>query len=145
MTDTVVRTRRGWYHGWTIVAACVLSQAVANGLPVNAFSLFLQDWSTQLHAPISFFQLGLAALGVVSAFGSPWVGVLADKYPARWLLGAVFIYTGFEKALDPVSFLKLVRQYDLVQTPFRPIFFCMYPFRNSSICRQSLQQHGSRL
>jgi uncharacterized membrane protein YphA (DoxX/SURF4 family) len=37
---------------------------------------------------------------------------------ARWLLGAVFIYMGLAKVLDPVSFLKLVRQYDLVQTPF---------------------------
>jgi MFS family permease len=93
MTQAVVGTRRGWYQGWNIVAACVLSQAVANGLPVNAFSLFLQDWSAQLHAPISFFQLGLAALGVVSAFGSPWVGVLADKYPARWLLGGGLLST----------------------------------------------------
>ena len=78
---------RGWYHGWNIVAVCVLSSAVANGLPVNAFSLFLQDWSTELHAPISFFQLGLAALGVFSAFCSPFVGVLVDKYPTRWLMG----------------------------------------------------------
>jgi uncharacterized membrane protein YphA (DoxX/SURF4 family) len=37
---------------------------------------------------------------------------------ARWLLGALFVYTGLEKGLDPVSFLKLVRQYDMVQTPF---------------------------
>ncbi|MHB8522805.1 MAG: DoxX family protein [Limisphaerales bacterium] len=37
---------------------------------------------------------------------------------ARWLLGAVFIYTGLNKALHPVDFLKLVHQYDLVQTPF---------------------------
>jgi uncharacterized membrane protein YphA (DoxX/SURF4 family) len=36
---------------------------------------------------------------------------------ARWLLGGLFIYTGLEKVLDPVTFLKLVRQYDLVQTP----------------------------
>jgi MFS family permease len=79
--------RRGWYHGWNIVAVCVLSSAVANGLPVNAFSLFLQDWSAQLHAPISFFQLGLAALGLFSAFCAPYVGVLSDKYPARWLMG----------------------------------------------------------
>jgi uncharacterized membrane protein YphA (DoxX/SURF4 family) len=33
---------------------------------------------------------------------------------ARWTLGAVFIYTGLSKALHPVDFLKLVRQYDLV-------------------------------
>jgi uncharacterized membrane protein YphA (DoxX/SURF4 family) len=33
---------------------------------------------------------------------------------ARWVLGAVFLYTGLSKALHPVDFLKLVRQYDLV-------------------------------
>jgi MFS family permease len=87
--------RRGWYHGWNIVAVCVLSSAVANGLPVNAFSLFLQDWSTQLHAPISFFQLGLAALGLFSAFCSPYVGVLSDKYPARWLMGGGLLGMAF--------------------------------------------------
>ncbi|HUD46129.1 MAG TPA: DoxX family protein [Candidatus Baltobacteraceae bacterium] len=37
---------------------------------------------------------------------------------ARWLLGALFVYTGLEKVLDPVAFLKLVRQYDLVHAPF---------------------------
>jgi uncharacterized membrane protein YphA (DoxX/SURF4 family) len=36
---------------------------------------------------------------------------------ARWCLGGVFIYMGLVKALDPVGFLKLVRQYDLVATP----------------------------
>ena len=35
----------------------------------------------------------------------------------RWLLGALFIYMGMNKALHPVEFLKLVREYDLVQTP----------------------------
>ncbi|MBU6402162.1 MAG: DoxX family protein [Verrucomicrobia bacterium] len=34
---------------------------------------------------------------------------------ARWVLGVVFLYTGLSKALHPVEFLKLVRQYDLVQ------------------------------
>lgn len=83
--------RHGWYHGWNIVAVCVLAQAVANGLPVNAFSLFLHDWSAQLHTPISTFQLGIAAFGLFSAFLSPKVGVFADKYPARWLMGGGII------------------------------------------------------
>jgi len=34
----------------------------------------------------------------------------------RWLLGAAFLYTGLSKALHPVDFLKLLRQYDLVQS-----------------------------
>ena len=36
---------------------------------------------------------------------------------ARCCLGALFIYMGLNKALDPVAFLKLLRQYDLTQTP----------------------------
>ena len=31
----------------------------------------------------------------------------------RWLLGVLFVYMGLSKALDPVNFLKLVREYDL--------------------------------
>jgi uncharacterized membrane protein YphA (DoxX/SURF4 family) len=34
----------------------------------------------------------------------------------RWLLGAAFVYLGLSKALHPVDFLKLVRQYELVQS-----------------------------
>jgi putative oxidoreductase len=33
---------------------------------------------------------------------------------ARWLLGAIFIYMGLHKAMDPESFLKMVHQYDIV-------------------------------
>jgi uncharacterized membrane protein YphA (DoxX/SURF4 family) len=34
---------------------------------------------------------------------------------ARWFLGGMFLYLGLSKALHPVEFLKLVRQYDLLQ------------------------------
>src|SRR5258708_18934125 len=36
---------------------------------------------------------------------------------ARWFLAIVFIYMGLEKAMDPVTFLKLVRQYEFVKSP----------------------------
>lgn len=36
---------------------------------------------------------------------------------ARWAVGGLLIYMGLVKALEPVGFLKLVRQYDLVQQP----------------------------
>jgi uncharacterized membrane protein YphA (DoxX/SURF4 family) len=36
---------------------------------------------------------------------------------ARWILGGTFIFTGGFKALHPVDFLKLVRQYELVHSP----------------------------
>jgi uncharacterized membrane protein YphA (DoxX/SURF4 family) len=36
---------------------------------------------------------------------------------ARWFLGGIFIYMGLVKALDPVTFLKLVREYEMVGNP----------------------------
>jgi uncharacterized membrane protein YphA (DoxX/SURF4 family) len=38
----------------------------------------------------------------------PTAGILA-----RWVLGATYLYTGCHKALHPVDFLKLLRQYEL--------------------------------
>jgi uncharacterized membrane protein YphA (DoxX/SURF4 family) len=36
---------------------------------------------------------------------------------ARWVLGALFLYMGLKKAMHPVEFLKLTRQYDMVHNP----------------------------
>jgi len=36
---------------------------------------------------------------------------------ARWFLGGIFIYMGLVKALDPVAFLKLIREYEMVGNP----------------------------
>jgi uncharacterized membrane protein YphA (DoxX/SURF4 family) len=35
---------------------------------------------------------------------------------ARWVLGALFVYMGLNKALHPVEFLKLLRQYNMVES-----------------------------
>jgi MFS family permease len=77
-----------WYHGWNIVAACVIAQAAVMSLPINAFSLFLGIWSKELHAPISTLLISMTALSLASAVYSPITGTLADKYPARLLFGA---------------------------------------------------------
>jgi uncharacterized membrane protein YphA (DoxX/SURF4 family) len=36
---------------------------------------------------------------------------------ARWILGALFVYAGLKKGMDPVSFLKAVRQYEMIHSP----------------------------
>lgn len=36
---------------------------------------------------------------------------------ARWLVGGLFLYMGLSKALHPVDFLKLVREYDVIHAP----------------------------
>jgi uncharacterized membrane protein YphA (DoxX/SURF4 family) len=35
---------------------------------------------------------------------------------ARWVLGGVFVYLGFVKALHPVDFLKIIREYGVVES-----------------------------
>jgi len=37
---------------------------------------------------------------------------------ARWFLGACFLYMGWSKAMDPFKFEELLRQYDVVSSPF---------------------------
>jgi uncharacterized membrane protein YphA (DoxX/SURF4 family) len=49
--------------------------------------------------------------------GQTSVGDVAAVF-ARWVVGGLFIYMGFNKALHPVEFLKLVRAYELVGNPF---------------------------
>lgn len=36
----------------------------------------------------------------------------------RWLVGGLFLYMGLSKALHPVEFLKLLREYNLVAAPW---------------------------
>jgi len=103
---------RGWYHGWTIVAAAILSQVAANGIPINAFTLFLHDWAPQFHAKNSTLVLGLIVLGLLSAVYSPVVGVLADKLSARWLfvaglVGILIFHLGVSLTTETWQFLAL--------------------------------------
>lgn len=37
---------------------------------------------------------------------------------ARWILGIVFIYMGLNKAVHPVDFLKILREYNMVESHF---------------------------
>jgi MFS family permease len=86
---------RRWYYGWNIVAVCVLSQFAVSGLTVNAFSLFLHDWSVQLRSPISTLEVGFSGFGLITAMLSPLAGVYADRYPTRVLFGSGLLLMAF--------------------------------------------------
>src|SRR5579864_7419894 len=103
---------RGWHHGWNIVAVGILSQTVANGLTYNSFSLFLLDWSAQLHTPISSLTLAVALMGTMASIVAPAAGVLADRYPARTLfavglLGIALFYFAVGSVTAPWQLLLL--------------------------------------
>ena len=45
-------------------------------------------------------------------------GLAVAALVARLVLGGLYVYMGVSKALDPVAFLKLVRQYEMINQPF---------------------------
>jgi MFS transporter, OFA family, oxalate/formate antiporter len=133
---------RGWYHGWNIVAVCILSQAVGNGLTYNALSLFLKGWSQELHTPISRLTLTVAIMGTAAAFFSPFVGALADKYPARRLLvGGLLGMALFYVCVGSVTASwQLLVLYGVLAAP--ALTFCTAVVANALISRWFVRRRG---
>ena len=124
MTQTAAAAQpRGWYHGWNVVAVCILSQVAANGLTYNAYSLFLRDWSAQLHTPVSQLQLPLAAMALFAALAAPLVGALADKYPARPLFACGLL--GMAAFYLAISFVTATWQMLLLYSLLAPVALCL--------------------
>jgi MFS family permease len=133
---------RGWYHGWNIVAVCILSQAMGNGLTYNALSLFLKGWSQELNTPISHLTLTVAIMGTVAAIVSPFAGALADKYPARrllvcGLLGMALFYVCVGSVTAAWQLLVL---YGVIAAP--ALTFCTAVVTNTLITRWFVRRRG---
>ena len=134
-----------WYHGWNVVAACVLSVIMARGIPVNSFSLFVHDWSQELQVPISTLQLMMAPLALTCAVIAPIIGGFADKYPARWLYGAGLLGTSLLllSASAVQSFWQLAAIYALL-LPFT-LNFSANIVGNPLIARWFVKRRGLAL
>jgi MFS family permease len=135
----------GWYHGWNIVAVCVLAGIAASALPINAFSLFLHDWSTQLHTPISTLQLGIGCCGLGCALLAPFVGVMADRYPGRWLFALGL--SGMALFCLAISFMTEVWQYLVLYAVLLPvaILFSTSLLANAVVSRWFVRRLGLAL
>ncbi len=133
---------RGWYHGWNIVAVCILSQAMGNGLTYNALSLFLKGWSQELNTPISHLTLTVAIMGTVAAVVSPFVGALADKYPARRLLviGLLGMALFYVLVGSVTASWQLLVLYGVIAAP--ALTFCTAVVANALISRWFVRRRG---
>jgi MFS family permease len=133
---------RGWYHGWNIVAVCILSQATGNGLTYNALSLFLKGWSQELNTPISHLTLTVAIMGTVAAVVSPFVGALADKYPARRLLviGLLGMALFYVLVGSVTASWQLLVLYGVIAAP--ALTFCTAVVANALISRWFVRRRG---
>lgn len=84
MTDAIAGRRRpSYYHGWNIVAICVLAQIAGLGLTLNCLSLFLHGWTDEFKVPISTLALGVTLFSLGAAITAPFIGHIVDRYPAK--------------------------------------------------------------
>jgi len=79
--------RTPWFHGWNIVAVCIIAQMAALALTINCFTLFLHGWSAEFHAPVSTLTISVALFSLGAAITSTFIGMAVDRFPARWLFG----------------------------------------------------------
>lgn len=82
-----------WYHGWNIVALCVLIQCASLGVSINCMTFFLEDWSREFKMPVSEIVLALPLFSIVSCAMQPWVGAMVAKHPAKTILSFAIIMT----------------------------------------------------
>jgi len=88
---TTAPVRRGWYHGWNIVAVCVLSQVASLGVTLNCFSLYLPAWKHEFGVPISVLTLATAIFSAGCSVVAPMVGVVLERMSARWVFGLALL------------------------------------------------------
>jgi len=75
--------RTSWYHGWNVVAVCVLSQVAALGVATNCFSFFLEPWSRDFGMPMSTLTLSITLFSVSCAVLAPIAGRVCERYSVR--------------------------------------------------------------
>ena len=74
------RTAKPWYHGWNIVAVCIIAQAAGLGVMANCFSFFLEDWSRAFAVPVSTMVLAITLFSFPCAFLAPVAGWAVGRF-----------------------------------------------------------------
>jgi MFS family permease len=136
--------RRGWYHGWNIVAVLIVAQMAVSGLTHNTLSMFLKGWSADLHVPVSQLMLGIVAQLLVSAPLSPVVGVLCDRYSLRTLFSIGLL--GIAAFFVAISFVNAAWQIIVLYALVAPLLLlCSTTPANALISRWFRRRIGLAL
>ncbi len=75
-----------WYHGWNILAAAIVFQALMVGIVFYGFTVWGQPWLQEFHS--SHFMLMTANAGATLATGGLMLiaGRMMDRYSMRWII-----------------------------------------------------------
>ena len=84
------------YYGWFVVSAALLAQVAVVGFFTYVFSLLVLPLQVSFEASRSEVMYSMSLTAMLGLFLAPVIGVMADKYPIRWLMvsGAVIFGGG---------------------------------------------------
>ncbi|MFC1957633.1 MFS transporter [Chloroflexota bacterium] len=85
------------FYGWYIVGATVLISAFIGGMSFYGFTALVNPLAVSLGWSYSQISLAMSIRGVEAGILSPFLGKVADRWPAKWLIlaGAVIMVLGY--------------------------------------------------
>ena len=100
------------YYGWFVVSAALLAQVAVVGFFTYVFSLLVLPLQVSFEASRSEVMYSMSLTAMLGLFLAPVVGIMADKYPIRWLMvsGAVI----FGGGLFALSITQSLLQFTLL-------------------------------
>lgn len=88
------RLRERVYYGWVIVVVMGIAGATVMALGTVNFGLFIKPMEEELGISRASFGWAQSLRQLAAAGTSPFVGLLIDRFGARWLLAGATIVTG---------------------------------------------------
>ena len=100
------------YYGWFVVSGALFSQVAMVGFFSYVFSLLVLPLQTSFDASRTEVMYSMSFTALLGLFLAPAIGVMADKYPIRWLmaLGAAI----FGGGLFALSLTQTLLQFTLL-------------------------------
>ena len=114
-----------WYYGWTVVAVCMLFEAIIYGITFYSYTLYASAWLADpvMNVSNATVVLGGTLLMLFGGFMSPWLGRAVDRYSIRHLICIGALVAALSMAL--VSFSTAFWQILVIYACLLPLGFVL--------------------
>ena len=104
--------RTGTYYGWRIVAVLFVAEFTSYGISGSAVTVFFFPMADSLHWSLTELTGAIVAAGIAGMLLSPFIGMIVDRYGARYVLSGGALSAGV--ALLLMTQVQQVWQYWLL-------------------------------
>ena len=104
------------HYRWYIVGLTLVNQALAVGIIIYSFALFVVPWLSEYEISRSTVMLAILAFQIMTGLLSPFIGQLLDQYAMRKLVvyGAAFMGTGLFLLSRATEFWQVIFVYTVI-------------------------------